>query len=121
MSASKDGSIRVWDVESLEVREEMDGWRTDRVHEMTPKPAYLQTEVAVPKHGHWILGPEKEHIFWTLFPFRHARNTLVIGKCMKIDLTNFIHGDEWWKCREPLNTRPTAEAIGDSDQVFPYD
>ena len=103
MSASMDGSIRVWDVELLEVREEMDGWRTNRG-----------------EGWHWILGPEKELIFWTPLPFRHARNTLVIGECMEIDFTNFIHGDEWWKCREPLNTRPTAEAIGDSDQVFPY-
>ena len=93
-----------------EVREEMDEWRTGD-HGIS---------LSGTKHGHWILGPEQEHMFWTLLPFRHARNTLVIGECMKIDFTNFIHGDEWWKCREPFNTRPTAEAIGDSDQVFPY-
>ena len=117
MSASKDGSIRVWNIELLEVREEMDGWRTDESHAMI-----VMDNLNLKCHGHWILGPEKEHMFWTPLPFRHARNTLVIGECMKIDFTNFIHGDEWWKCREPLTTRPTgtAEAIGDSDQVFPY-
>ena len=114
MSASKDGSIRVWDVEFLKVRKEMDRWRTGD-HGLS------LLKGGTNKHGHWILGPEKEHMFWTSLPFRHARNTLVIGECMKIDSTNFIHGDEWWKCREPLNTSPTAEAIGDSDQVFPYD
>ena len=109
MSASMDGSIRVWDVELLEVREEMDGWRTED-HGFS-----LLKWDTTSKDGHWIRGPEKKHIFWTRLPFRHARNTLVIGECMKTDFTNFIHGDEWWKCREPLNTRPTAEAIGDSD------
>ena len=83
MSASHDGTIRVWDIEFLEEREEMDEWRMHWA-------------------GHWILGPEGVHIFWTSLPFRHARNTLVIGECPKIDFSNFVHGDEWVKCREPL-------------------
>ena len=84
MSASQDGTIRVWDVELLEKRE-MDGWLMDWAVD-----------------GYWILGPEGEHLFWTPLPFRHARNTLVIGKCLKIDFSNFVHGDEWWKCQELL-------------------
>ena len=102
MSASKDGSIRVWNIELLEESEEMDGWWTGD---------HGIFDIRLGKHGHWIHGPEKKLIFWTPLPFRHARNTLIIGECMKIDFTNFIHGNEWWKCREPLNTRPTAEAI----------
>ena len=85
MSASWDGTIRTWDIELLG-RGEMDGWRK--------------------KWGSggekWILGPTGEHIFWSELPFRHARNTLVIGKCLKIDFSNFVHGDGWMKCREPL-------------------
>ena len=85
MSASMDGTIRVWDVESLEEGGEMDEWRMERKDD-----------------GYWVLGPEKEQLFWTSLPFRHARNTLVIGKCSKIDLSIFVHGDVWVKCREPL-------------------
>ena len=106
MSASSDGSIRVWDIELLEKRGEMIGWRID-----------LNVD------GHWILGMEKEPILWTPLPIQHARNTLIIGKYLKIDFTNFVHGDEWWKCREPLqrketrgSTRDRAVVIG--DQVF---
>jgi WD40 repeat protein len=85
MSASWDGTIRVWDIELLEEREEMDRWQVksdlDRI---------------------WICGPEGEHLFWPQLPFRHTRNTLVIGECPKIDFSNFVHGDEWVKCQEPL-------------------
>jgi WD40 repeat protein len=84
MSASNDGTIRVWDVDLLEERGEMDRWQVYQ---------YV---------GYWILGPEGEHLFCTPLPFRHTRNTLVIGKCPKIDISNFVHGDEWVKCREPL-------------------
>ena len=85
MSASKDGTIRVWDIELPEKRGETVGWRID---------------LNVDKH--WILGPEKEHFLWIPLPIQHARNTLVIGRYLKIDFTNFVHGDEWWKCGEPL-------------------
>jgi WD40 repeat protein len=91
MSASEDGTIRVWDIKLLEERGEMDGWQV-------PVKGYLEGP------GYWIFGPEGEYLFWTPFPFRHARNTLVIGEpeCPKIDFSNFVHGDEWVKCREPL-------------------
>jgi len=81
MSASGDGTIRVWDIELLEERGEMDGWQV--------------------KQGdlYWIFGPKGEHLFWTKLPFRHTRNTLVIGECLNIDFSNFVHGDEWVKCR----------------------
>ena len=85
MSASEDSTIRMWNVEFLEERGEMDDWQMCWIRD-----------------GYWILGPGRERIFWTRLPFRHARNTLVIGECLKIDFTNFVHGDEWVKCREPL-------------------
>jgi WD40 repeat protein len=85
MSASWDGTIRVWDVELLEERGEMDGW-----------------QVKLEEYEYWILGPDGEHLFWTPLPFRHTRNTLVIGRCLKIDFSKFVHGDEWVKCRVPL-------------------
>jgi WD40 repeat protein len=85
MSASRDGTIRVWDVELLEERGEMDRW-----------------QVKSNSGADWILGPEGEYLFWTPLPFRHTRNTLVIGRCLTIDFSNFVHGDEWVRCREPL-------------------
>ena len=81
MSASEDGTIRVWDVELLEDRGKMDRWQM---------------------YGYWVVDPEGEQLFWTPLPFRHSRNTLVIGKCLTIDFSNFVHGDRWVKCREPL-------------------
>jgi WD40 repeat protein len=84
MSASNDGTIRVWDVELLEERGEMDGWQVKRGNEDR------------------ICGAEGEYLFWTQLPFRHTRNTLVIGECLNIDFSNFVHGDEWVKCQEPL-------------------
>ena len=91
MSASTDGSIRVWDIGLLEETGEMIGWRID-------------------SNKHWNLGPEKEHILWTpgSLPIQHPRNTVVMGRCLKIDFTNFVHGDEWWKCREPLQRQETG-------------
>ena len=92
MSASMDGTIRVWDVDSALLEEgpwkEMDDWR----------------QIVDPDDNldRWIGGSEGECIFITPLPFRHARNTLVIGKCMTIDFSNFVYGDDWVKCREPL-------------------
>ena len=103
MSASEDGSIRVWNIELLKDREEMDGWR-----------------IVKGKDGRWILGPDEEHLFWTSLPIQHTRNTLVIGKCLKIDVTNFVHGDEWWKCGAPLQRKEGPqgiEVIGDAVTV----
>ena len=88
MSASKDGTIRVWEVDLLEERREMDRWRMERRDD-----------------GCWVFGPGKERLFWTRFPFRDTRHTLDIGECMKIDFSNFVHGEEWVKCREPLESK----------------
>ena len=91
MSASEDGTIRVWDIDSALLEEgaweEMDDWQIDGL-EFGPRV--------------WIVGSEEEFIFFNPLPFRHVRNTLVIGKCMTIDFSNFVHGDDWVKCREPL-------------------
>ena len=84
MSASQDGTIRVWDIELLETGK-MDGWQMEW-----------------DRDGYWILGPKGEHLFWTPLPFRHSRNSLVIGECPKIDFSHFVHGYEWVKVREPL-------------------
>ena len=81
MSASKDGTIRVWNIELFE-REEMDGWQMEKSW----------------NGGCWVLGTQREPLFWTLLPFRHMKNTLVIGKCLTIDFSNFVHENDWMKC-----------------------
>ena len=88
MSASMDGTIRVWDIDLLEEGGEMVGWLID-----------------LNEDKHWNLGPEKEHILWTPLPIQHPRNTVVMGRCLEVDFTNFVHGDEWWKCGEPLQRK----------------
>ena len=84
MSASLDGTIRVWDIEFLEERKGMDEWRM---------------EWDDSSYGFYVLDPKEEHLFWTPLPFRHTKNTLVIGRCPTIDFSNFVHGNEWVKCR----------------------
>ena len=107
MSASEDGTIRAWDIELLEERGEMDVWR---------KTCHWDDS----DYGYWVLGPKDEHLFFTPLPIRHARNSLVIGKCLNIDFSNFVHGDDWVKCREPLESKVTRgcamdEVIGDEE------
>ena len=109
MSASEDGTIRVWDVHSALLEEgpwdEMDDWQIDNSDMVWDG---------------WIVGLEEECIFFTPLPFRHARNTLVIGKCMTIDFSNFAHGDDWVKCHESLESKVARgvqgmEVIGDEE------
>ena len=86
ISASQSGTIRAWDVELPKKRGK----------------TYYGRQMDSGVDGYWILGPDGGYLFWTPLPFQHTRNTLVLGKCMTIDLSNFVHGDEWWMCREPL-------------------
>ena len=88
ISASNDGTIRVWDIELLEERRGIDGWRIGMDWDS--------------EFGFFVRGPKEEYLFWIPLPFRHTRNTLVIGRCLTIDFSNFVHGDQWVKCREPL-------------------
>ena len=95
MSASSDGTIRLWDVELLKKGGEMDGWKMNY---------NLFSDRAM------VRGPEGEILFYPTLPFRHPRNTLVIGRCMEIDFSNFVYGAEWVKCREPLESNETRRA-----------
>jgi len=97
MSASDDNTVRIWDIESLleEVRGDMDDWVSEHSNS-----------------GAWILGPKRERLFWApeWRPFRHPRNTLIIGRQFsELDFSQLVHGDEWEKCREPLSYRETRE------------
>ena len=94
MSASEDGRIRLWNVELLKEGGEMDGWEMDWDFDIT----------------YSVRSPEGECLFCPPLPFRHPGNTLVIGRCPTIDFSNFVYGDEWVKCREPLESKETRRA-----------
>ena len=97
MSASEDGTIRVWNIDPALLEEgpwkEMDDWQLG---------SNLEVDLDGPG---WIANLKEECLFWTPLPFRHIRNTLVIGQCLEIDFSNFVHGDDWVKCRKPLKSK----------------
>ena len=99
MSASEENTIRIWDITSLlsqQRREGMDCWSCS-------KSVLVLEHAVVYDHGH--INP----LFYPLYPFRHPRNTLIIGECVDIDFTNFVHGEDWVKCREPLALENEAD------------
>ena len=51
--------------------------------------------------GAWVQNGNGECLFWLpeSCPIRHPLNTLVIGRCAELDMTNFVYGEEWTKCR----------------------
>ena len=100
MSASDDNTIRIWDITSLlsqQRREGMDCWGCSK-SPLRPSVVYGP-------------GPDRNPLFYPLDPFRHPRNTRVIGECVDIDFTNFVHGKDWAKCREPLALEKEADEV----------
>jgi hypothetical protein len=51
--------------------------------------------------GCTIQNGNGECLFWLpeSCPIRHPLNTLVIGQCAEIDMTDFVYGKDWTKCR----------------------
>ena len=58
--------------------------------------------------GSWIKNEEGDYLFCIQLhcPFRHPLNTLVIGQCPELDMTHFVCGEEWTRCREPILAIP---------------
>jgi WD40 repeat protein len=101
ISVSHDGTIRVWDLNPLLDGETyfMEGWTSCLVS----SPSFSGTWGA---YGSWIKNKEGDYLFSIPLhcPFRHPLNTLVIGQCPELDMTHFVYGEEWTKCREPILT-----------------
>jgi WD40 repeat protein len=94
VSTSVDGTIRLWDLDQLFKPKE------DQ-HPMMSWSICPKADGDVWQGGHWIQNEKGECLFWLPFscPIRHPLNTLVIGPCTELDMTNFVYGEEWTKCR----------------------
>jgi WD40 repeat protein len=94
VSTSLDGTIRLWDLDQLfkpkEDQHPMTSWC------LCPKADGYHWD-----GGAWVQNGNGECLFWLAMscPIRHPLNTLVIGRCAELDMTNFVHGEEWTKCR----------------------
>jgi WD40 repeat protein len=96
VSTSLDGTIRLWDLNQLSKPKEdqhpMTSWG------LCPKADRYEWD-----GGAWVQNENGECLFWlpASCPIRHPLNTLVIGRCAELDMTNFVYGKEWTKCRGP--------------------
>jgi WD40 repeat protein len=94
VSTSHDGTIRLWDLDQLFKPKE------DQ-HPMTSWGLCPKADEYSWLGGAWIQNGKGECLFWLprSCPIRHPLNTLVIGRCAELDMTNFVYGEEWTKCR----------------------
>lgn len=130
VSGSVDQTVRVWDLQTREST--MSTWEghTDSVKSLSFSSYGIkavfgregecrsQTEYSA---GHifsvffdsprtddgWVLGPNSELLFWVPPGIRSGlcplRNTLVLGgDVTQLDLTTFVHGEAWIRCRDRL-------------------
>jgi WD40 repeat protein len=94
VTTSLDGTIRLWDLNQLFKPKE------DQ-HPMTSWRICLEADEHNFRRGCTVQNGNGEHLFWLpeYCPIRHPLNTLVIGQCAEIDMTDFVYGKEWTKCR----------------------
>jgi len=69
----------------------------------------------------WVLGPHSELLFWVPPALRPGlwwpSNTAVIGAYgTRLDLRRFAHGEDWIRCKDPLQDLP---GLFDSDPLDP--
>jgi WD40 repeat protein len=94
VTTSLDGTIRLWDLDQLfkpkEDQHPMTSWR---ICPEADDDDFVQ--------GCTVQNGNGECLFWLpdYCPIRHPLNTLVIGRCAEIDMTDFVYGKEWTKCR----------------------
>jgi WD40 repeat protein len=103
-SASRDGTIRLWDLSILLER----------------KSTYnLPIERSVYHGGGWTKNSKGENLFFLphCYPFRHPLNSLVIGPCADLDLTHFVYGKEWTRCKDPIDPDDDGSGIRIEDLI----
>jgi WD40 repeat protein len=108
VSTSLDGTIRLWDLDQL-VKPKED---QQIQHPMMSWSVCPQADGGSWKGGSWIQNEKGECLFWlpATCPIRHPLNTLVIGPCAELDMTNFVYGEEWTKCRRSEADDKPSEA-----------
>jgi WD40 repeat protein len=94
VTTSADGTIRLWDLDQL-FKPKQDQ------HPMTSWRICPEADGHAFRRGCSIQNGNGECLFWLpdYCPIRHPLNTLVIGRCAELDMTDFVHGREWTKCR----------------------
>jgi WD40 repeat protein len=94
VTTSLDGTIRLWDLDQLLKPKEAQ-------HPMTSWGLCPKADEYGWRGGAWVQNGNGECLFWlpAFCPIRHPLNTLVIGRCAELDMTNFVHGEDWTKCR----------------------
>jgi WD40 repeat protein len=104
VSVSHDGTIRLWDLQPLlqgnldTTGKEITSWSIKQLRW---------------DDSYWITDGEGEILFCLSksYPFRHPLNTVIIGKHVELDLTHFVYGKEWTKCREPINAEVSSREV----------
>jgi WD40 repeat protein len=94
VTTSLDGTIRLWDLDQLFKPKE------DQ-HPMTSWRICLEADGRYFHRGYSVQNGNGECLFWLpdSCPIRHPLNTLVIGRCAELDMTDFVYGKDWTKCR----------------------
>jgi WD40 repeat protein len=104
-SASRDGTIRLWDLSTLLERE---------------STYNLPIKESGYHRGGWIKNSKGESLFFLprSCPFRHPLNSLVIGPCADLDLTHFVYGKEWTRCKDPIDPDEEGSGIRIEDLII---
>ena len=87
LGTRSDDTVRVWDIASL-----LNGQRSET------------DDLRRGRQG-WILNADGQRLFWPPqeMPFRHPRNTCIIGKCLPMpNLSPIAYDEEWTKLGESL-------------------
>jgi WD40 repeat protein len=113
VSHSNEGTIRVWDLESLTRSKFLEApailFSSNPTHTLCSASSFLQdlhsSGSLIPNKEGWIIGPNGRLLLWIpapLYPVVHGPcNTLVIpANGLQLDLSHFAHGRSWHKCRE---------------------
>jgi WD40 repeat protein len=105
VTTSEDGTIRIWDLDRL-----LKGTLSEEEKRIVLWSNAPITVSSGYERGSWIKNADGEILFYLPqdCPFRNPLNTHVLGECVELDMTNFVYGTEWTKCRE---LSPAIESV----------
>ncbi|KAJ7700223.1 hypothetical protein B0H14DRAFT_3651608 [Mycena olivaceomarginata] len=105
VTTSEDGTIRIWDLDRL-----LKGTLSEEEKRIVLWSNAPITVLGEYERGSWIKNADGEILFYLPqdCPFRNPLNIHVLGECVELDMTNFVYGTEWTKCRE---LSPAIESV----------